>query len=61
MTAVVVDEQGKRHHIQKVGDGQVQHIDVVSGQIGSSLPYLKYDGSIERKAEHEDKGVHSGE
>lgn len=61
MTAIVVDEQGKWHHIQKVGDGQVDHIDVVFGQIGPSPPYLQYDSTIERKAEQEDKGVHSRE
>lgn len=58
---VVVDEQGERHHIQEISDGQVEHIDVVSGEIGPSPPYLQYDNGVEREPQQEDKGVHSGE
>lgn len=58
MTCVIVDEQGQRHHIKKVGYGQVEHVDVVFGQIGPLPPYLQDDCSVEWQAEQEDKSVH---
>lgn len=61
MAAVVVDKQGERHHIKKISNGQVEHIDVASGEIGPSPPYLQYDNSVEREPQQEDQGVHSGE
>lgn len=59
--AVVVDKQRERHHIQKISDGQVEHIDVASGEVGPSPPYLQYDNGVEREPQQADHGVHSGE
>lgn len=61
MAAVVVDKQGERHHIEKISDGQVEHIDVASGEVGPSPPYLQYDNGVEREPQQEDQGVYSGE
>lgn len=61
VAAVVVDEQRERRHVQKVSDGQVEHIDVVSGEIRPSPPYLQDDDGVEGEPEQQDKGVHSGE
>lgn len=58
---VVVDEQGERHHIQEISDGQVEHVDVVPGDVGPSPPYLQYDDGVEREPQQEDYGVDSGE
>lgn len=58
---VVVDEQGERHHIEEISDGQVEHVDVVSGEIGPSPAYLQYDNSVEREPQQEDNGVDGGE
>lgn len=61
MATIVVDEQRERHHIQEIGDGQVEHIDVVFGEIGPGPPNLQYDNGIEREPQQEDNGVHNRE
>lgn len=61
MATVVVDEQGKRCDIQEVSNGQVEHIDVVSGETGPSSPYLQYDDGIQREPQQQGEGVDSGQ
>lgn len=49
-TAVVVDEQRKRAHIQEVGCGQVQRVDVGPSQGTSFSKQLQNDSKIEWQA-----------
>lgn len=57
VAAVVVDEQRKRHHVQEVGDGQVEHVNVVLGDVGPRPPDLQDDGGVEGQRQHEDQRV----
>lgn len=60
-TAIVIDEQRKRAHIQEVGCCQVQSVDVGPSQRTSGSPQLQNDSKIERQTDDKDHAVHHGE
>ena len=57
MAGIVVDQQRKWHHVQEVRHGQVEHVDVVTRQVGTQPPYLQDDGWVQRQADEEDEAV----